>query len=398
MKKNKTLLFQLGIVITVFITLIEGILLISSYKAQKMNLIEIRETLEKDTMSKAGKHYLDLHPDILSDADIERRMNEYTKNIILLVGLIVFFVVSGTLIIYQFIGGRHIKKLTELIQESRQQKKFVYYPENEIPQNDIGQVIYNRNILLHEIEAYQNNLEHKLEEMKKDLVHSAKLSTIGELSSTIAHDLKNPLTVIMGNSSVLKMKLERGIELSNQEILEINEKIIFASERLNKLVSRMNQFNRKDDAKERIDFVQILEHAQILLESKIKNNNVKIHINVGAITKDLEGDSGAIEQVFMNLFSNAIDAMEEAGIQDKTINVIGTQEADNVVIRVQDSGPGIPNEIHEQVFSSFFTTKEKGKGTGLGLRICSQIIEDHGGKLSLAPYQKDEGAEFLIAI
>ena len=100
MKKNKTLLFQLGIIITVFITLIEGVLFVGSYQAQKQSYLEIREALEKDTMTKAGKHYLELHPDILSDKDIENRMNKYTKNIIKLVVLIIFFVVSGTLIIY----------------------------------------------------------------------------------------------------------------------------------------------------------------------------------------------------------------------------------------------------------------------------------------------------------
>ena len=130
----------------------------------------------------------------------------------------------------------------------------MYYPEDEIPNNDVGEVIYNRNILLHEIEAYQNNLEHKLEEMKKDLVHSAKLSTIGELSSTIAHDLKNPLTVIMGNTSVLRMRLNKGQEIPKEKLLEMNSKVEFAAERLNKLVSRMNQFNRKEDNKEKIDF------------------------------------------------------------------------------------------------------------------------------------------------
>lgn len=398
MKKNKTLLFQLGIIITVFITVIEAVLLVGSYQSHKMNLLEIRETLEKDTMDKAGKHYLDLHPNILSDADIERRMNEYTKNIILLVALIIFFVVSGTLVIYQLIGGRHIKKLTQLIQESRETKKFVYYPENEIPKNDIGQVIYNRNILLHEIEAYQNNLEHKLEEMKKELVHSAKLSTIGELSSTIAHDLKNPLSVIVGNASIIEMNLNKGVEIDDDKLLEYNKKTMFAAERLNKLVSRMNQFNRKEDAKENIDFCTVLNHALVLLESKVKKNNIKINTNLDSIKKEILGDSAAIEQVFMNLFGNAIDAMEEKGVENKEINILATQNEDEIQIKIQDNGPGIPNEIHDQVFASFFTTKEKGKGTGLGLRICSQIIEDHGGKLKLSPYKEGEGAEFVITL
>ena len=160
----------------------------------------------------------------------------------------------------------------------------------------------------------------------------------------------------------------------------------------------MNQFNRKEDPKEKIDFTTVLDHAQVLLESKIKKNNVKIHTNLKSITKDVHGESGAIEQVFMNLFGNAIDAMEEKGVENKEINIVATQDADKIQIKVQDNGPGIPNEIHEQVFASFFTTKEKGKGTGLGLRICSQIIEDHGGKLQLSPYKEGEGAEFVIAL
>lgn len=402
--KKRTLLFQLGFIITLFITVIEIILFIGSYNAQKKSLLQLRaEIIREDNSLKHSEEYIDMygkthHHQILSDSDIQMRLDEYSKNIFLLVILIIFFVVSGTLIIYQFIGGRHIKKLTELITLSRRSKEFHYYPESEIPNNDIGDVINNRNMMLHEIEAYQNNLEHKLEEMKKELVHSAKLSTIGELSSTIAHDLKNPLAVIVGSASILKIRVEKGHEIEQEKILDMAEKTLFAAERLNKLVNRMNQFNRKEDAKEELNFLSIIQNAQILIESKIKRSEVKITENLKDINRKLVGDSGAFEQVFMNLIGNAIDAMDEKNGENKEIKIKAKEENDKLTISIKDSGEGIPEELHEQVFASFFTTKEKGKGTGLGLRICRQIIEDHNGTLTLSPYKTGEGAEFIITL
>jgi len=134
---------------------------------------------------------------------------------------------------------------------------------------------------------------------------------------------------------------------------------------------------------------------QLRVGSKIKMNNINMDINFDQENKFVSVDSSSIEQVFMNLISNAIDGMENT---HEKINSISSSISDNFLsISSKDNGPGIPAESSENIFNSFFTTKEEGKGTGLGLNIVKNIVESHNGTIQLNTNFMS-GAEFLISL
>ena len=273
-KWKRSLLLHLGITITISISLIEIGLFIGTYQSQKAQLIELRNDLRKDVLEKSGQDYHQLHPTILSEEDIENRMSKYRTNFVVIVIFIILFVVAVTMLVYQMYVGRHISKLRLLINKT-DGHEFHYFPEEEIPPNDLGDVIHDRNERLKVQEAYHHDLEGKVKEAEEQLVHSAKLSALGELTSTLAHDLKNPLSVIVGNVELLKKPL-REMEDEGKSLNRL-KKIFMASERITKLVKRMGSQARGDlNIHEGVDLSHVLENSLIMVESKLKRNEVKV--------------------------------------------------------------------------------------------------------------------------
>jgi len=170
-----------------------------------------------------------------------------------------------------------------------------------------------------------------------------------------------------------------------------------ATERITTLVKRMGRQARGDlNIREGVDLSHILENSLILVESKLKRAQLKVHNRLSNDARRVKGDPGALEQVFMNLISNACDAIVEANIEGPEI-VFSSQRLEGLVkLTIKDNGTGIPEEIQDSVFSSFVTTKPEGKGTGLGLSICKQIIEIHQGRIELG--SQSHGAEFIITL
>jgi len=391
--KSKSLLIQLAVAITFFISIFEFAIFIGSYRSQKESLKQLRV----EVISELKAHSLsniNLNLKTLNDEDIESRMDNYTRNIFFIVLAIIIFVVSGTVIIFHYIAGRHINRLDK-VNRITDDNRIEFFPEDKIPNNKLGDVIRNRNLMVDQIQDYQNDLEGKLQELKGQFIHTAKLSAIGEFTSTIAHDLKNPLTSIIGNNSILEHlnKSELG---ENEKVSKIIAKVAFASERLNKMVDRMNKFNRSEFIiKDHVDIEDVFSNSIVLIESKIKMNSVNMDINFDQENKFVSVDSSSIEQVFMNLISNAIDAMENTN--ERTISISSSKSDNFLLISLKDNGPGIPAESSESIFNSFFTTKEEGKGTGLGLNIVKNIVESHNGTIQLNTNFMS-GAEFLISL
>lgn len=384
--KSKQVMVKLAIVVTFLITLIEGVLFIGSYQSEYNQLIELRNDLREDVFKKSGKDFHDLHPDILSDADIENRLKEFSRNVSLLVLVIIIFVVTGMMMSFYWLVGRHIIKLYKL-NKSGQGKLF---PEQEIPNNDFGAVIRSRNQMLIELEQYQHGLEDKLKEAEQSLIHAAKLTAVGESTSSIAHDLKNPLAVINGNISLLQKMI------NDEKTLKKLDKIEVASTKINQLVERLNRFGRKEfNLDQKVILQEIVENSLVLVESKINKTNTDLKVEIQDDLPDIKGDAGALEQVLMNLVSNAIDAMEDVEVKIITIKALKANE--NVKISISDSGVGIPVEKQETVFNAFYTSKDAGKGTGLGLSISKKIIENHHGSIYLNN-KFQGGAEFIIEL
>ena len=227
----------------------------------------------------------------------------------------------------------------------------------------------------------RDNLEIELREKTKRLVQAERLSAIGELSARLAHDLRNPLTVIKGVVEITKTR-------NNLNNIGFSSKQIDMMERA---ISRMS--NQIDDVLEFVKIQSLRTTKNSLLDTiglslaKIKkSNNIKINIP----DKDVEFvyDADKIEVVLDNLLTNALQAINDSG--EITIRVNDLEN--DVVVEVEDSGSGVPDDIISKVFEPLFTTKIKG--TGLGLASCKSIIEQHGGSITV----KNKPSVFTIKL
>jgi len=227
----------------------------------------------------------------------------------------------------------------------------------------------------------RDNLEIELREKTKRLVQAERLSAIGELSARLAHDLRNPLTVIKGVVEITKTR-------NNLNNIGFSSKQIDMMERA---ISRMS--NQIDDVLEFVKIQSLRTTKNSLLDTiglslaKIKkSDNIKINIP----DKDVEFvyDADKIEVVLDNLLTNALQAINDSG--EITIRVNDLEN--DVVVEVEDSGSGVPDDIISKVFEPLFTTKIKG--TGLGLASCKSIIEQHGGSITV----KNKPSVFTIKL
>ena len=266
----------------------------------------------------------------------------------------------------------------------------------QLPDNEIGEIIQAW-IRSRQVSALSKKEMHEqLQSAKAQVVQSSKLSLIGELTATLAHDLKNPLTLIATSSLLLRRSLQKK-SINVEKCLGILDKLDFGNQRLERLVLQMNNFSRDEqDYQENLEAAAVIEDALLLVDSKIVKNKVEVIRNIPDQTPHYWGAATQIEQVLMNLFSNAADAMQDQDTRELHITVRVLGEG-SIEILVRDTGMGISEEHRDRIFTPFFTTKEKGQGTGLGLSICKQIIEDHGGQIAVSSVP-GEGTTFSILL
>jgi two-component system, NtrC family, sensor kinase len=296
-----------------------------------------------------------------------------------------------------------------------------------------------------ESQAQSQQLQQTLEELKcaqSRMVQSEKMSSLGQLVAGIAHEINNPVNFIHGNvqhsasylqdlldlldlyqqeypqtTPVLADKIEE-IDLAflREDLPKSMASMQIGTERIREIVKSLRLFSRLDEAEVKsINIHEGLDSTLMILQNRIKKTSDRPDIQIIQDYGDLplvECFAGQLNQVFMNILSNALDAIEEAIRQSNQQQSCQAQPPisgsiwiktevipDNqIAIRIRDSGIGIPKEIQSQIFNPFFTTKEVGKGTGMGMSISYQIItEKHGGQL-LCNSTLGEGTEFIIQI
>ena len=233
-----------------------------------------------------------------------------------------------------------------------------------------------------------------LNNMKSQLIQQSKLAAIGELASGIMHDIRNPLSVITSCNDYL---LDQAIKNDDKKLMEkCRQKMTRASGKIQKLTDHLRSFSRLDqEKKETIDLRALMDDCLLMVENRVKESGSTIIChNIDAKTKIL-GRENQLEQVIINLLSNACDAVK--GQENKSIDVSFVESDGYSEISVKDYGEGIKEENLEHIFDAFFTTKPKGVGTGLGLSISYAIIQDHGGELSVES-SPGHGAEFRIKL
>ncbi len=216
----------------------------------------------------------------------------------------------------------------------------------------------------------------KIEQQTRLLVQTEKLSSLGQLAAGIAHEINNPLTNASLGIQTLKTRLKsNGGQHDTVEKLDAVERNI---DRASVIAQELLQFSRQREAEfVPLNINSIISGSLTLLGHKLKNINLQQDL---APVVDIMGDSGKLEQVFINIFSNSLEAMPDGG----RISISSSQKNGLIEVRVTDTGPGIAGENLSRVFDPFFTTKEIGSGTGLGLSICYGIIKQHYGHIELS--------------
>ncbi|MFA7009413.1 MAG: ATP-binding protein, partial [Elusimicrobiales bacterium] len=230
--------------------------------------------------------------------------------------------------------------------------------------------------------------------LQSQLIQAEKLSAVGQLIAGVAHELNNPLTVILGNSEMLHKAGTDPVVAPAEEITEIYE----SARRCGEIVKNLLAFVRESrKQKQAVSVAQIIQSAIALMEYKLKKTeNISITQKPAANIPPVMADFHQIEQILVNLIQNACDALSDT-VGEKKITITAFHHVNSVFISVADNGPGIPEELQTRIFDPFFTTKEEGRGTGLGLAICHRIAEEHGARLTCASLP-GKGATFTLEI
>lgn len=260
--------------------------------------------------------------------------------------------------------------------------------------SEINRKLQEQNVAL---ENYSRIMETLAEERAKQLVHAERLSTIGEMSAGIAHEINNYLVPVIGYTDMLAKKLNESAGAIPGDRLDSFKSYLGSVargvQRIRNLVERIRKHSRRTAGERvRCSVNDIVRQSLELSDNSLKL--FRVELGLSQSLPDVVVDQQELEQVFVNLFKNAADAMGASG---GVLRVSSEMVSGAVVVKVADSGPGIPPEKLEQVFESFFTTKGPEKGTGLGLSVSKGIIERHGGSIS-ADNKPGSGAVFTITL
>jgi PAS domain S-box-containing protein len=256
--------------------------------------------------------------------------------------------------------------------------------------------------LYEEVKGLASVLERKVEERTRalkeaqvQLIQSGKLAAVGTLAAGVAHELNQPLMVIRGYAQ----ELLADPRLADEELREDLHRIEAQTTRMGAIINHLRDFSRQSKGKrQETDLSQVVTQALTFLGQQLKTRNVEVVQELDPALPAVWADPLQIEQVLLNLITNARDAMEKTGKGTITIRT-GVAGDGRITLSVTDTGTGIAPDLQARIFDPFFTTKEIGKGTGLGLSICHGIMEEHGGEILVqSPVVQDRGTCFTLVL
>jgi PAS domain S-box-containing protein len=232
-------------------------------------------------------------------------------------------------------------------------------------------------------------IERELQKMQEALLQSEKLAAMGRLTSQIAHELNNPIYGIMNTLELLKTEISP--ESKRRRILDLSLSEI---QRLSEMLRNMLSFSKPEEEKRRpIKIDELIEGILLVMEKQMRESNVQVETFFDPDIPEIMASTNQMRQVVLNILKNAKEAMPKGG----TLTVRTSREDNRVLIHIQDTGMGVPEEIRDKIFEAFFTTKQKVKGVGLGLSVCYGIIKDHGGDIKVES-EEGKGTTFIISL
>jgi two-component system NtrC family sensor kinase len=240
----------------------------------------------------------------------------------------------------------------------------------------------------HLVEAF-NQMAQGLEAREEQVIHSRKIASLGTLVSGVAHELNNPINNIVLTADVINSR--RG--LSTERCAAMMRDVLDQALRASEIVKNLLEFSRAQSAgHEELDLAALLRESVQISENHMVLSHVAFHDEIEDGLPRVNGSRQGLQQVFLNLITNAVHALEDGG--DLTIRA-RREGDDRVMVEVEDTGIGIAEEDVQRIFDPFFTTKEVGKGTGLGLSVSFGIIKKHGGRISVRS-KLGQGTTFTI--
>lgn len=356
-----------------------------------------------------------------SKTEINATTKKINKTVFTVVGIVILFL----LVVLWFVSRAMFKPLTQLmtaVQKLESGDLDTYIATDS--KTEIGELTKSFNNMSRKVTRVQADLTSKVNELERankdlqeaqaQLVHSAKMGSLGQVVAGVAHELNNPIGFIHSNMDVLQDyigKLLRIVEVAEkkpEELKDIKKELDYeymskdlprlisscedGARRVRDIVLNLRNFSRSDELKRKeYNLEEGLESTLQILKSELKDR-IRLHKDYGKIPV-INCYAGQINQVFMNILTNAIQAIDGKG----DIWIKTEQKGLEIWVSIKDSGKGIPKDIQEKIFDPFFTTKPVGQGTGLGLSISYGIIQKHGGEIVVTS-EPNKGTTFTIIL
>ena len=386
---------------------------------------------KKNLIIKAKKVYISKNRFLVvvkttTTAIFEKKSSEYKKNLFIAVLIITLFItLLTTLLVIKL-----TKPITELTKIAKKIAKGEEKVKININSNDeVGELARAFDIMLKslikskkEIEEFANKLEievdkktKELQEINKNLQHiveekvneirkkdsvlsqQSKMAAMGEMIGAIAHQWRQPLNALAINIQLLEDMYEDG-SLDKKTLKEFIDKNMQTIQFMSNTIDDFRNFFRKDKTKTEFDVKEVIEKTLNLQKAQLKDHNIKVETNLESVK--IKGYKNEFMQAILNIISNAKDVIDEKREQDSNfqgkIKILSKKEDDRVIIEIEDNGGGIPNEIKDRIFEPYFTTKEEGKGTGMGLYMTKEIIDRMNGKIKVE--NTKDGVKFIIIL
>jgi len=237
--------------------------------------------------------------------------------------------------------------------------------------------------------------EHELRDKQEQLVQAGKLATLGELTTGVAHELNNPLNNIGLYVGNVIDRIRLGEDDAEPLVADL-EKAMEQVRKATEIISHLRTFGRAARVSiEQVDVDDVIERSLLLVHEQLRLRGIEVELELCPDELLVVANPIQLEQVFINLLTNARDALIDA--KRKTIRIASSRDEERIRIAFSDTGPGIPAELQQRIFDPFFTTKEVGTGTGLGLSITYSILKEYGGDISVES-RPGKGATFMVEL
>jgi PAS domain S-box-containing protein len=239
-------------------------------------------------------------------------------------------------------------------------------------------------------------------EKEAQLIQASKLATLGTLASGMAHELTQPLNVIQVASDFFLKKIKKGEEIARDELKSVAEEIGSHVDRASKVINHMRDFARQSDlTRTRINVNDPIKDVFKVMGQQLRVHQIEVELDLEPTGIYIMADNNRLEQIFINLVTNAMYAMDDKGLRwgnkkwRRLLRIRSFNADGQAMITVSDTGKGIPEDIIDKIFEPFFTTRKVGQGTGLGMSISYRIISDYGGSIEVES-EVDVGTTFTL--